>query len=99
MPIQPIKNRIFVREIEQESVTQSGIFIPDSANTGDSLIRAEVVAVGPGTFVNGERVPLEMKPGDVVIIPRYSGTEVEVDGETLVAMLDNDVAAIEVTNG
>ena len=99
MPIYPIKNRIFVKELEEEKVTSSGIFIPDSANTGDGLIRAEVVAAGPGTFINGERVPLEMKVGDVVVIPAYSGTSVEVDGETLVAMFDTDVAAIEVTDG
>lgn len=99
MPIHPIKNRIFVKELEEENVTQSGIFIPDSASTGDGFVRAEVVAVGPGAFVNGERVPLEMKVGDVVVIPAYSGTSVDVDGESLVAMFDTDVAAIEVTNG
>ncbi len=97
--IHPIKNRIFVKELEAEKLTQSGIFIPDSANAGDGLIRAKVVAAGPGAFVNGKRVPLDMKVGDIVVIPAYSGTGVDIDGESLVAMYDTDVVAIEVPSG
>ena len=85
MGIKPLGSRVAVRHIEQETTRASGIVLVDSAAMGDASIRAEVIAVGSGAWVKGERVPMSVASGDIVLVPRYAGTEVEVGGEKVIS--------------
>jgi len=79
--------------MEEETTSPGGIVIPDSAAEKPS--RGEVVAVGNGLVLdNGEIRPLDLKVGDKVLFGKYSGTEVEVDGEDLLVMKEDDVMAV-----
>ncbi len=91
--LKPMGDRVVVRPSEQESVTQSGIYLPDTAQERPQ--HGEVVATGPGRVLrNGKRVDMEVKSGDKVIYSKYAGTEVEVQGEELLVMGANDILAI-----
>ena len=91
--LKPMADRVVVRPSEQESVTKSGIFLPDSAQERPQ--QGEVVAAGPGRVLqNGKRVEMEVKPGDIVIYSKYAGTEVEVEDEELLVLGANDILAI-----
>ena len=91
--LKPMGDRVVVRPSEQEGVTKGGIILPDTAQERPQ--QGEVVAVGPGRVLeNGKRVEIEVKPGDIVIYSKYSGTEVEVEDEELLVMGINDILAI-----
>jgi chaperonin GroES len=93
MKIRPLADRIVVKRLEQEEKTKGGIFIPDTAK--EKPIEGLVVAVGNGkTLKNGKIRPLEVKPGDKVIIGKYSGTEVKLDGVEHVILGEDDVLAV-----
>ncbi|VAW07300.1 Heat shock protein 60 family co-chaperone GroES, partial [hydrothermal vent metagenome] len=77
---------------EQESTTPSGIVIPDTAKEKPQL--GEVLAVGPGEFKDGERVPVDVNVGDVVFYSKYGGTEVKHNGEDYLILSSRDVLAI-----
>lgn len=90
--IQPLENRIVVKQSEAEQKTASGLVIPDTAAQKPS--QGEVVAVGPGRFDDrGNRVPLDIVVGDRVIYSQYGGTEVTLDGEKLLVLSTQDVLA------
>src|ERR687891_2758511 len=76
--IKPLEDRIVVRPLEAEQTTASGLVIPDSAQ--EKPQEGEVVAVGPGRFEDGNRVPVDVAVGDVVIYSKYGGTEVKTGG-------------------
>jgi chaperonin GroES len=89
----PLHDRIAVRPSEQEEKTAGGIIIPDTAK--EKPMQGKVVAVGKGSKNDkGEIQPLELKVGDVVLYGKWSGTEVKVDGETLMIMKESDVMGI-----
>ena len=91
--LKPMGDRVVVRPSEQEGVTKSGIILPDTAQERPQ--QGEVVAAGPGRVLeNGNRVEMEVKPGDIVIYSKYAGTEVEVEDEELLVMGINDILAI-----
>jgi chaperonin GroES len=73
-------------------LTASGLVIPDTAN--EKPQEGEVLAVGPGRFEDGNRVPLDVKVGDKVIYSKYGGTEVKVGGDELLILSARDVLAI-----
>ena len=76
--IKPLGERIVIKVVEETEQTTGGIFIPDSAK--EKPQKGEVVAVGTGkTMDNGEKEPMEVKVGDVVLFAKYSGTDVKVD--------------------
>ena len=78
MALKPLQDRIVIKVIEDTEQTSGGIFIPDSAK--EKPQKGEVVAVGPGkTLDSGEKEPMEVKVGDVVLFAKYSGTDVKVD--------------------
>ncbi len=78
MNIRPIGERVVIKPMQKEEKTQSGILLPDSAQ--EKPIEGEVVAVGPGRInEKGERVPLEVKVGDVVVFAKFIGTNGERD--------------------
>ena len=88
--IKPMSDRILIRPTEQEETTQSGIFIPDTARERPQ--EGEVVAVGPGRYLNnGKRLEMELKVGDKIIYSKYSGSESEADDGELLLMGSNDV--------
>ena len=90
--LQPLEDRIVVKPSEGEETTSSGLVIPDTAK--EKPQEGSVIAVGPGRFEDGARVPLDVKVGDKVIYSKYGGTEVKVDGEDHLILSARDVLAI-----
>ncbi len=91
--IKPLEDRVVIRQVEAERTTASGLVIPDTAK--EKPQEGEVVAVGPGRIDdNGNRVPLDVKVGDVVIYSRYGGTEVKYGAEEFQILSARDVLAI-----
>ena len=90
--LQPLEDRIVVKPSEGEEMTASGLVIPDTAK--EKPQEGEVLAVGPGRFEDGNRVPLDVKVGDKVIYSKYGGTEVKVGGDELLILAARDVLAI-----
>ncbi len=93
MKIRPLADRILVKRVEQDEVKKGGIIIPDTAK--EKPQEAEVVAVGPGKVDdNGKHVPMEVKKGNRILIGKYSGTEVTIDGEEHLILREDDVLAV-----
>jgi chaperonin GroES len=93
MKMRPLHDRVVVKRLEEETKTEGGIVIPDSA--AEKPIRGEVVAVGNGKPLdNGEIRALDVKVGDRVLFGKYAGTEVKVDGEELLVMREDDIMAV-----
>jgi chaperonin GroES len=90
--LQPLEDRIVVKPSEGEEMTASGLVIPDTAK--EKPQEGEVIAVGPGRFEDGTRVPLDVKVGDKVIYSKYGGTEVKVGGDEVLILSARDVLAI-----
>jgi chaperonin GroES len=90
--LNPMADRLVVRPAEQESVTKSGIVLPDSAQERPQ--EGVVVAVGPGRYSKtGKRLAVGIKVGDKVIYSKYAGTEIKVEDEELLVIGANDVLA------
>jgi len=93
MKIRPLHDRVIIRRMEEERTSPGGIVIPDSAT--EKPIKGEVIAVGNGKVLDsGEVRGLDLKTGDKVLFGKYSGTEVNVDGEELLVMKEDDVMAV-----
>jgi chaperonin GroES len=90
--LQPLEDRIVVKPSEGEEMTASGLVIPDTAK--EKPQEGEVLAVGPGRFEDGNRVPLDVKIGDKVIYSKYGGTEVKLAGDEVLILSARDVLAI-----
>jgi len=91
--IQPLADRVLVKQVEEKEQIKGGIIIPDAAK--EKSQEATVVAVGSGKLTDdGKRVSFEVKVGDKVLISKYGGTEVSVDGEKLVLLREEDIVAI-----
>ena len=91
--IKPLEDRIVIRQVEAEQTTASGLVIPDTAK--EMPQEGEVIAVGPGRVDdNGNRIPVDVKVGDVVIYSRYGGTEVKYDGQEFQILSSRDVLAV-----
>ncbi|OLC47336.1 MAG: hypothetical protein AUH68_01110 [Gemmatimonadetes bacterium 13_1_40CM_4_69_5] len=75
----PLADRVVIKPLEETETMKGGLYIPDTAK--EKPIQGEVMAVGPGRREKGESVPMELKVGDRVIYGKYSGTQVELDGE------------------
>ncbi len=87
MTIKPLSDRVLIKPTPAEERTMSGIIIPDSAQ--EKPLRGTIIAVGPGT----KDVEMTVKENDVVIYSKYSGSEIEIDGEKLILMRQNDILA------
>ncbi len=90
--IKPLEDRIVVQAVEAETTTASGIVIPDTAK--EKPQEGTVLAVGPGRFEDGSRVPLDVKVGDKVLYSKYGGTEVKYAGEEYLVLSARDVLAV-----
>lgn len=93
MKIRPLHDRVIVKRLEEDKKTAGGILIPDSA--AEKPLRAKVVSVGPGKRSDDGKIhALDVKAGDTVLIGKYSGTEVKVDGDDLVVLREDDIMAV-----
>ena len=93
MKLRPLHDRVIIKRLDNEHKTSSGIVIPDSA--AEKPDQGEVLAIGDGKIGDDGKVrPLAVKVGDKVLFGKYSGTEVVIDGESLLILRENDVLAI-----
>lgn len=93
MKIRPLGDRILVKREEAAETVSGGIIIPDSAK--EKPQEGKVVAVGKGRLDDdGKRVAMEIKKGDRILMGKYSGTEVKLDGEEHIIMREDDVLAV-----
>ncbi|MGI5960257.1 MAG: co-chaperone GroES [Massiliimalia sp.] len=92
MTIKPLADRVVIKMVEVEETTKSGIILTASAKEKPQV--AEVVAVGPGGVVDGKEVTMELKVGDRVLISKYAGTEVKIDGQDYTILRQSDVLAV-----
>src|SRR5579863_6184843 len=90
--VSPLADRVIVRAQEQTEQIRGGLYIPDTAK--EKPQQGEIIAVGPGRFDEGRRVPMEVKVGDKVLYGKYTGSEVTVDSEPLLILRESDVLAI-----
>ncbi|CAB4770344.1 MAG: molecular chaperone GroES [actinobacterium acAMD-2] len=90
--IKPLEDRVLVQPLEAEQTTASGLVIPDTAK--EKPQEGKVIAVGPGRFEDGKRLPLDIAEGDVVVYSKYGGTEVKYDGQEYLILSARDVLAI-----
>jgi chaperonin GroES len=87
--ISPLYDRLLVRKVESADVTEGGIIIPESAK--EPLNRGIIVAAGSGKMLeDGREIPLKVKVGDEIIFGRFAGTEVQIDGDKLVTMREDE---------
>lgn len=94
MKFRPLHDRVLLRRVEQEGKTAGGIIIPDTAK--EKPMEAEVIAVGPGAYnEDGDaRMALDVKEGDRVLISKWAGTEIQVNGEELLVVKESDIMGI-----
>lgn len=93
--LRPLEDRVVIRPSEAEERTRGGIVLPDTAREKPQA--GEVIAVGPGKLLDsGERAEMSLKNGDRVFYGKYSGTEIEIDGEKLVIVRESDVLGVQV---
>ena len=90
--IQPLGDRVVIRSLEEAEEMRGGLYIPDTAK--EKPQQGEIVAVGPGRYEKGERVPMELKVGQKVLYGKYSGTEVRFDDEEYLIIKESDVLAV-----
>lgn len=93
LKIRPLADRILVRRIEEAEQMQGGIYIPDTAK--EKPTQGEIIAVGPGrTTDDGKLQKMEVKVGDRVLMGKYAGTEVKIDGDEFLILREDDVLGI-----
>lgn len=92
MTIKPLGDRVVIKMLEEEQKTAGGIILTGTAKEKPQF--ASVVAVGPGGVVDGKEVKMELNVNDKVLINKYAGTEVKVDGQEYIILRQSDVLAI-----
>ena len=93
MTFRPLHDRILAKRVAEKDKTASGLFIPDNAK--EKPLEAMVVAVGNGKILeNGKTLPLSVKVGDQVLIGKYTGSDVKLEGEEHIILREDDVLAI-----
>jgi chaperonin GroES len=91
--LRPLGDRVIIEPIEQEEVTASGLYIPETAK--EKPQQGNVLAAGEGRRDDdGKRIPMDVKAGDKVLFAKYAGTEIKVDGKKLLIMKETDILAI-----
>ena len=92
MKLKPLADRVVIKMIEAEETTKGGIILTGAAKEKPQV--AVVTAVGPGGVVDGKEITMQVKVGDKVLISKYTGTEVKVDGEEYTIVRQGDILAI-----
>jgi len=91
--IRPLHDRVIVRRLEEDTKSAGGIIIPDSAK--EKPLQGTIIAAGKGKLLdNGDLRALDVKEGDTVIFSTYAGTEIKLDGETLLMMREDDILGV-----
>ena len=93
MKLRPLQDRVIVKQSEAEEKTKSGILLPDAAK--EKPTKGKVIAVGPGKLDdNGKAMEMGIRVGDTIYYGKYSGTDVEVDGQKLVILREPDILGV-----
>ena len=92
MKLKPLSDRVIIKQVAAEETTKSGIILSSAAQEKPQIY--EVVEVGPGGIVDGEKVEMTVKQGDKVITGKYSGTNVKIDVEELIIVRQSDILVI-----
>ena len=93
MKLKPLADRVIVKQSDAEEKTASGILLPDSAK--EKPTKGKVISVGPGKLDdNGKRMEVGVRAGDAVYYGKYSGTDVEIDGEKFVILRESDILGV-----
>ena len=93
MNIRPLQDRVLIKRIEEEEQVSGGIIIPDTAK--EKPQEAEVVAVGPGKITDdGSRSPMDVEVGNKVLVGKYSGSDIKIDGEDYVIVREDEILAV-----
>ncbi len=93
MNIQPLADRVLVEPLKEEEVKKGGIIIPDTAK--EKPQEGKIIAVGTGKLdENGKKIEFNVKKGDRVLMPKYGGTEVKIDGKEYQIIREDDILAI-----
>ena len=95
MNVKPLGDRVVIKMVDYEEKTKGGLFIivlPGSAQEKPQI--AVITAVGPGGVVDGKEVEMQLKVGDHVIMGKYAGTSVKIDGEEIIILSQNDILAV-----
>ncbi|MGF1592032.1 MAG: co-chaperone GroES [Kiloniellaceae bacterium] len=93
MKFRPLHDRVVVEPLEEEEKTAGGIIIPDTAK--EKPMQGKVLAAGPGSRgEDGKLVALDVKKGDKVLYGKWSGTEVKLDGKTMLIMRESDIMGV-----
>ena len=90
--IKPLGDRVLVKMVEAEQTTKSGIILNSGSQEKPQI--AEIVAVGPGGMIDGEKVEMQVKVGEKVITSKYSGTEVKYEGTEYIIVRQSDILAV-----
>lgn len=91
--VRPLGDKVLVKRVDPETKTKSGIFLPETAK--EKPQQATVVAVGDGRLLkDGKRAPFQVKAGDKVIIGKWGGTELKIDGEELLVLGEDEILAV-----
>jgi chaperonin GroES len=94
MNLKPLSNHIFLEAVEEEKTTKSGIVIPETADK-EKPVKGKIIAAGPGKLNDkGERMPMSVKPGDLVLFKKYGPDEIEVEGKKYLVGDEDDILAI-----
>jgi chaperonin GroES len=94
MKVKPLSDYVLVEPIKQEEITKGGVLIPETARE-DRAIRGKVIAVGPGKLNDkGERIPLSVKEGQIVIFKKYVPDEIKIDDKEYYFIREDDIMAI-----
>lgn len=94
MNLRPLQDRIVVKPDDPEEVTKGGLYLPDTGQEKPNQGTVKAVGIGRRTEMTGDLLPMSVSEGDTVLYGKYSGAEIEVDGEKLLVMRENDVFAV-----
>ena len=93
MTVQPLRDRVLIKRIEEQETVKGGIIIPDTAK--EKSQEGEVISVGTGkTLENGSIVPLEVKEGDRILFAKYSGTEIKVENQDYLILREDEIVGV-----
>ena len=91
--IRPLQDRVLIKRIDEQEQVRGGIIIPDTAK--EKPQEAEVVAVGPGKINDdGTRLPMDVKVGEKILVGKYSGSDIKIDGEDYVIVREDEILAV-----
>lgn len=94
MKLKPLSDRIVLESKKAEDKTKSGIILPETSK--EKPMESKVIAVGPGKLVDGKRIKMDVKVGDIVLTSKYAGTDIKIDGKSYSIVQQSDILAIVV---